>query len=297
MPSAKRSSGFYEIFVLSSLYGVILLAALLAGLIAAYPSTADWLSYEDFIIESLTALGALIASVVVLVLSIVFFFKKSYLRGTFALLMAVAFFVIGMEEISWMQRILDIEPGEFFMQNNIQKETNFHNLNTSLAMMVFSTIVFIVFTVVPFLKKPIGHMLDRLRLSKLKVFIPSRWLIVIFAISSGFSMAYIVYPQLYHMAILALTALLLLYFVFVRAPKYVQEHKIALYLAILVSLGAATAINVNVYEGAGVRAWFPSEYREFFICLGIFFYSIDLALRVYIEPKKLKPQASRRSSK
>ncbi|WP_224489412.1 hypothetical protein [Robertkochia flava] len=32
------------------------------------------------------------------------------------------------EEISWGQRIFDIESGEYFLENNAQKETNLHNL-------------------------------------------------------------------------------------------------------------------------------------------------------------------------
>lgn len=41
---------------------------------------------------------------------------------------AVLFFFGAGEEISWGQRIFGIESGEFFMQNNAQKETNLHNL-------------------------------------------------------------------------------------------------------------------------------------------------------------------------
>ena len=33
-----------------------------------------------------------------------------------------------MEEISWFQRILDVQSSEFFLQNNRQGETNLHNL-------------------------------------------------------------------------------------------------------------------------------------------------------------------------
>lgn len=286
MLSIFRSQKAYRIFVYSSLYGTILFAALLAGLIAVDPVTADWIAYEDFIIESMTALGALAASLVVLAVALGFLFKKSYLRGGFGLLMAVAFFVIAMEEISWMQRILEIEPDDFFLENNIQKEINFHNLNTAMTMMIFSIVVFVVFTIVPFLKNVVGRLLDVVRFSQLKIFIPSQWLILVFAIAQGFSMSFAIYPQMYHMIILALTALLLLYFVLIRSPDYIKDRRTILYLTILVILAGMMAVNTNVLGGTDMRAWFPSEYREFFICLGIFLYSIDLVFRAASDGKE-----------
>jgi len=38
-------------------------------------------------------------------------------------------FFIAAEEISWGQRLLQIESGEFFMQHNLQQETTVHNLD------------------------------------------------------------------------------------------------------------------------------------------------------------------------
>ncbi|MDN5212380.1 hypothetical protein QQ020_10000 [Fulvivirgaceae bacterium BMA12] len=49
-------------------------------------------------------------------------FKFVTLGVAFALL-----FVAG-EEISWGQRLFDVESTEFFLENNVQEETNFHNL-------------------------------------------------------------------------------------------------------------------------------------------------------------------------
>ena len=44
--------------------------------------------------------------------------------GGLSLLCALA----ALEEISWFQRILDVQSSEFFLQNNRQGETNLHNL-------------------------------------------------------------------------------------------------------------------------------------------------------------------------
>lgn len=41
---------------------------------------------------------------------------------------ALAFLFVAGEEISWGQRIFNVGPSEFFLENNAQEETNFHNL-------------------------------------------------------------------------------------------------------------------------------------------------------------------------
>src|SRR5690606_5826178 len=48
------------------------------------------------------------------------------------------------EEISWGQRILNIESTEFFQKNNAQGETNLHNLvvgETKINKLIFGTIL------------------------------------------------------------------------------------------------------------------------------------------------------------
>lgn len=62
------------------------------------------------------------------------------------------------EEISWGQRIFGIESGEFFQGNNLQKETNLHNLEiggVKLNKLIFSQLLTIIMAlyllVMPFL--------------------------------------------------------------------------------------------------------------------------------------------------
>jgi hypothetical protein len=51
------------------------------------------------------------------------------------------------EEISWGQRLLDIESSDFFKENNAQEETNLHNLivgETKLNKLIFSQLLMII---------------------------------------------------------------------------------------------------------------------------------------------------------
>lgn len=59
--------------------------------------------------------------------------------------LAVLFFFAAGEEISWGQRLLGIESGEFFLEHNKQAETNLHNLivkGQNLNILIFSRLMF-----------------------------------------------------------------------------------------------------------------------------------------------------------
>lgn len=70
---------------------------------------------------------------------------------TYCILTLFFFFGAG-EEISWGQRLFGIESGEFFMENNAQRETNLHNLmvgDTKINKLIFGTgISLVLFTYV-----------------------------------------------------------------------------------------------------------------------------------------------------
>lgn len=82
---------------------------------------------EDGFVEYMTALGLLLIAV----LQFIRFFtsKNTTVWWKTGVLLTVLLFFFGAgEEISWGQRLLGIESGDFFVQNNAQKETNLHNL-------------------------------------------------------------------------------------------------------------------------------------------------------------------------
>ncbi len=83
---------------------------------------------EDGPVEWLTVL-ALVLSFVMCVHRVFTLRKTKNLvfLGVWSFLALLCFFAAG-EEISWGQRIFNIESSEFFLQNNAQKETNLHNM-------------------------------------------------------------------------------------------------------------------------------------------------------------------------
>ncbi|MGV7222958.1 MAG: hypothetical protein ACQ9MH_15690 [Nitrospinales bacterium] len=71
-----------------------------------------------------------IATACVLLAAILFFlayFRYRHSHNVFFLLFSMALFLLFMEEISWGQRIFDVETPRIFKQINAQKEINLHN--------------------------------------------------------------------------------------------------------------------------------------------------------------------------
>ena len=102
---------------------------------------------EDGIAEYLTALF-LFASAIMFVFKTVTAVRMRKPKQIFFGAMVVLMFVFAAgEEISWGQRLLGIETGEYFMENNYQNETNLHNLEIGgidLNILIFSQMMFVV---------------------------------------------------------------------------------------------------------------------------------------------------------
>ncbi|XUU61299.1 hypothetical protein ACRAQ6_03225 [Erythrobacter sp. HA6-11] len=108
---------------------------LVAGLFAA-KSINHWQYWHIFVeedgpIEWLTALIYLIACPIAVFLAAKFAQLKLSLHATLVGILAFGFFFIGMEEISWGQRIFDIATPDGFAEINRQQELNLHNLGST----------------------------------------------------------------------------------------------------------------------------------------------------------------------
>jgi len=132
---------------------ILMYVVIAAGVIAAssfYFSEGFYhkMVAEDGPFENITA-------AVLLLISVLFsgrFIKTWKTRNKFWIILSLiiilgAFFGFG-EEISWGQRIFALESGDFFTQNNLQGETNLHNLEVggvNLNKLIFSRGLILVF--------------------------------------------------------------------------------------------------------------------------------------------------------
>ena len=126
----KREYAFLEsrafkgvIFVIPIvLISVVFLIKIVSGIDDAFYKN---LTKEDGVIENATVLVYLISFIFSLLIAKQFKSKK--ILFTLFLILAIGFFFIAFEEISWGQRILDFENPDWFPKN-IQKEISIHNL-------------------------------------------------------------------------------------------------------------------------------------------------------------------------
>ncbi len=109
----------------------LLLIVMLVGIYIDYTDPIYFESTytkEDGLFENTTALMLFLGGILMLYR----FMKLGKNRnGWFKLTtmgVALAFLFVAGEEISWGQRIFNVESSDFFIENNVQDETNFHNL-------------------------------------------------------------------------------------------------------------------------------------------------------------------------
>ena len=103
---------------------------------------------EDGIIEYLTAIFLLSISIF-LIKKLFEMEKKISVNNLGIIIFSIIFFFGFGEEISWGQRIFNIETPHFFIENNLQSETNIHNLmigGVKLNKLIFTNGLFFIFS-------------------------------------------------------------------------------------------------------------------------------------------------------
>lgn len=166
-----------DLTLLEKIIAAFLLLTVIYGLYIYATDAAkfDFLVEEDSFYENLTSIFLFFSSFTLLYK----FFTYQKFYGLWwkvgILLMAVALFFGGGEEISWGQRIFQIESSEFFKENNAQAETNLHNMvvdGVKLNKIIFSNLMSICFgiyfLIVPILwkKSPkMNALIDRFGIS------------------------------------------------------------------------------------------------------------------------------------
>jgi len=83
---------------------------------------------EDSPLEYSQAILYFSSSIFALIISIRFINNRFILHGILYFLLFIGLLFVSLEEISWGQRIFNIETGPYFLTHNVQKEISIHNL-------------------------------------------------------------------------------------------------------------------------------------------------------------------------
>ena len=141
----------------SALDMLLRLTALVAGGVLAWYALSDRGYYlllirEDNIVETTSTLLWFAATAVILV-SLLTGLRQGVSK-TFYILLALFFFVCGGEEISWGQRLFEIDTPELLRDINVQEEITLHNIGSiSLFSNAFFLISLVFFLLVPWLQR------------------------------------------------------------------------------------------------------------------------------------------------
>ena len=116
--------GLYIYVVSLMLTASILLIKIMVG-----PTSEQWryMSSEGSISEYGTAIAYLLMPVFTIPIAKQFKRQGQRLMSSLYYLITAAAFFVGMEEISWGQRLLGYEEPEFWSKHNVQSEFTFHN--------------------------------------------------------------------------------------------------------------------------------------------------------------------------
>ncbi len=108
-------------------------AAILAAIAfkLALPEPYSWSIREDGPFETATCAAYFAASLVASLTAMRLRRRSLPLDAAFYVVLALGFFFVAGEEISWGQRLFGVKAPEYFREHNFQKELNLHNFATS----------------------------------------------------------------------------------------------------------------------------------------------------------------------
>lgn len=144
----------------AAVYAVVLVVTLAGAWFAI--SDPDFFRHqlvvEDGPLEWSTVVGLMLLCILCIRRVVVLRRERARLFLAMTALYAVIFLFGAGEEISWGQRIFQVESSEFFLEHNAQGETNLHNLvvgDTKLNKLIFAKGMALVFLIYLFVMTPL----------------------------------------------------------------------------------------------------------------------------------------------
>lgn len=276
-PQLRRRTTTYDLLIKICTIFPLVFAIAVLYIFKIDPLAADRLAIEDGALEYLSALFCLVAAGLFFTICGNYTSKRHILPARIALFIGFIFFVIGMEEISWLQRILNIESNDFFMKYNAQQEINLHNLNIDLTAFVYYFGAFLLLILLPYYKTTLSRISSNKFLKTACNFIPDRWIIIPSSIMVGF-IAYGNHIQ----TTIALALLLTIGILINEAARFYKDRdifsvsvaSIAVILLCILPIFFGTIIEYD-FVNYTLRPWVAQEYMEFLIAFGIMIYAID----------------------
>ncbi len=254
-----------------SVLGILSVSVIILFLFIFEPSIFSALSLEDGLVEWGSAL-LLFGSCIIVAVSflktrnVLNIPKVTQLSLAFLSLM---FFVMAMEEVSWFQRVLEIGTPKAF-NGNIQHEMNLHNFATNYIENIYYFGAFLFLVVLPFVRLLFPYVSNN---NYLRIFVARPFIGVIGSIfcAYNFDMWNIIFTQI------AFFGSVVILFAFATISSSRNERYIILFTIFLI---ATTQVLFLINGVNFARLWEVTEYKELFIPLVLFIYSLDVFIYI-----------------
>jgi hypothetical protein len=266
-------------FTIPILYLVAILSVVLTSKLSGYENLLELMSQENGFFETIS---------VVILFTIFIYGIVSYIKNRDTLNRLVLFFILafslfaflaGMEEISWGQQIFHFQSSEYFLEKNLQQETNLHNLiDANLFSSIIYTSIYTLFVFTPLLYKIFRSKLEHFRLLQYFDINPHTILVTLFA--SVFQLYFysdigVFVDMLSHL----LALLLFAYFIWSsKRDFWLSIHFITIVVATILSM-----LSCEVYSFHNMQY----EIRESFVVLSALLIFVEL-----IHKEKVKKETS-----
>lgn len=250
-----------------SLLGALFISVAILFVFKFKPHWFNKLSLEDGPIEwgsFILLSGSCIVAVISLIKSRKVANMPKGTRLSMAFL-ALLFFLMAMEEVSWFQRVLEIKTPATFNTND-QHELNLHNFYTEPIENIYYFGTFLFLVVFPFVRLFFSYITNN---KYLRIFVARPLIGVVGTIACAYNwdMWNIIFTQI---AFFSSVLILVIFLVFSsnRNERYL--------ISLVIFLNVATQV-IFLTNGVNyARRWELTEYKEFFIPLALFIYSIDV---------------------
>ena len=250
---------------------ILLSAAIALGatlLFVMSPEDFALVSMEDRQVESASAAALFLGSAFALLAAIRAYRASS--AGAAAMLCGLAglLFVIGMEEVSWLQREIGY-PTPDWLRMGGRDEANIHNRMTNLSENVYYAGAVCFLVVLPFIN---DFLRPAWRPGWLGRLMPGRTSMLVAAPMAGFTwdMWNVIPIQLGVFGTLSILA--------AYAVTAIRTNDPARFLILIVLLATLLPLCVFLWTGdAQLRWWNSTEYKELFIALGLFSAAVEMA--------------------
>lgn len=271
MRSANTRVGSLPAVPFDAFEKVNLAAALLliAGCLAVFwlsPHRFYQLIIENGPVENMSFLAWILASGVCIYVACRHFKDRQYKLALTAAGVGCGFFVLGMEEVSWMQHVLKYETPDIF-NTNYQREVNLHNFFTDMAEAFFYTATILFCLLGPLIREGLA---GSLKVGRWADFVLPRRTIIWLgagAAALNYDMWNMTLTQVCFFAALAAIGQ-----IYRQVSNRRERGWVAAYIFVLIAAQAILLLHGNRF----VRHYDITEFKEMVLALAFLVYSLEL---------------------